>query len=250
MRLHTLHGYIQNIFLVEYPHGCILLDGACKADFPTIKDFFENTLERPLSDLKTVMVTHMHPDHAGCAHYLRKQTGCKIVSGNFAQHWYSGISGRITHVLDIYLALWVAKRLGKKRKNIWYSSKLRPDLKLEDGACIPGFEDWKVVATPGHTSMDISLLNKKHNLLYVADLVVKVKGEFSPPFPVSLPEQYKQSVNKLKEYSNCEILMAHVPQQKISDADISHILALAPNKPQNNRQILFDMAKKLARFRS
>jgi glyoxylase-like metal-dependent hydrolase (beta-lactamase superfamily II) len=80
MKIHVLKGFIQNIFLVEYPDKCMLLDGCSKADFTTLQTFFTQVLKRPLTDLKVVIVTHMHPDHAGCAHYLRKITGCKIVS--------------------------------------------------------------------------------------------------------------------------------------------------------------------------
>ncbi|MFC4701054.1 MBL fold metallo-hydrolase [Glaciecola siphonariae] len=249
MQLHTLRGYIQNIFLAEYPHGLLLLDGACRADFTLIEDFIVNTLNRPLSDLKALAVTHMHPDHAGCAHYLRKRSGCKIVCGLFKQQWYSGVSGRLSHLVDIYLALWVAKRLGRTRRNIWYQAHLRPDIMLNDGEAIPGFEDWRLIKTPGHTAMDVSLLNEKRNLLYVADLVVKVKGKLSPPFPVNLPEQYASSLQKLKRYTHCDVLMAHVPQQKITRDEVDNLLALAPEKAQNNRQVLTDLARRLARFR-
>lgn len=250
MQVHTLRGYIQNIFLVEYAHGCLLLDGACRADFETIETFFKDTLKRPLSDLKIVMVTHMHPDHAGCAHYLREVSGCQIISGQFESQWYSGIRGKLNHAIDIYLAHWVAKRLGIKRRSLWYSPALKPDMMLADGETLPSFSDWKLIATPGHTHMDVSLLNEQHALLYVADLVVKVKGQFNPPFPVSLPQQYKQSVAKLRDYVHCDIMMAHVPSQRMNEDDITHVLSLTPERPQNNYQMLLSMAKKLARFKN
>lgn len=250
MHVHQLRGYIQNIFLIEYPHGCLLLDGACKADFDVIDNYFKDELKRPLTDLKVVMVTHMHPDHAGCAHYLRKKSGCKIISGVFTQQWYAGVSGKLSHLIDILLAHWVAGKIGRKRRLIWYPATLRPDQMLVDGEAVPAFDDWQVLCTPGHTSMDISLLNHKHKLCYIADLVVKVKGQLTPPFPVNLPNEYKSSLARLHDLPGYTIMMAHVVSQPISADEISRLIAQAPDKPQNIRQVIFNLARRLARFKS
>lgn len=80
MQLHRIQGYIQTMYLAEYPDKLMLLDGASRADIPHLEDFIEHQLHRPFSDLKLVVVTHMHPDHAGGAHRLRDLTGCKAQS--------------------------------------------------------------------------------------------------------------------------------------------------------------------------
>jgi glyoxylase-like metal-dependent hydrolase (beta-lactamase superfamily II) len=250
MKIHTLQGYIQSIFLIEYDHGCLLLDGACRADFDTIADFFVKQLQRPLSDLKVVMVTHMHPDHAGCAHFLRKKTGCKVVSGMFTRQWYGGASGKIAHLIDIFLAHWVAGKLGRKRRLIWYPPNLKPDMMLQDGERIPGFDDWHIMSTPGHTSMDISLVNHSAKCCYVADLIVRVRGTLTAPFPVNLPQQYKASLGKLADLHNYTIMMAHVPSQQISSDKLANLIEQAPATPQNIRQVVFNLARRLARFQS
>ena len=82
MQLHTIKGYIQDMYLVEYPDRLLLLDGACRADIPHLKAFIETGLMRDFADLHTVVVTHMHPDHAGAAHKLRKLTNCNLVAAN------------------------------------------------------------------------------------------------------------------------------------------------------------------------
>ena len=64
MKIHTLSGYIQHIYLAEHEHGLLLLDGCSRADVETVSQFITETLHRPLSDLKLIVVTHMHPDHA------------------------------------------------------------------------------------------------------------------------------------------------------------------------------------------
>ena len=116
MKLHQLNGYIQTIYLVEYPHGLMLLDGCSRADVSLISSFITDTLKRPVTDLKVIIVTHMHPDHAGAAAALRKITGSKIIAADVDTQWYAGISGRLMHLTDIILAHWVAGRIGKKRR--------------------------------------------------------------------------------------------------------------------------------------
>lgn len=234
MQLHLIKGYIQNIHLVEYQHGCLLLDGCCRADLAIILAYFKNVLNRPITDLRVVVVTHMHPDHAGCAMKLKSLSNCIIATGQYSNHWYGGWRGRLAHLIDISLAWWVAGRLGKKRKNIWYTPHLNECVQLTDMQAIPVFPEWRAIATPGHTDRDISLLNKKEKLLYVADLIVQVKSELHPPFPVYLPHEYKNSLAKIKQYTGYKLLMAHVHTQTISAEAIDNLLAIAPNTPKTN----------------
>lgn len=103
MKIHALDGYIQKIYLAEYTDKLMLLDGASRADISYIKKFITQELQRPFTDLTTVVVTHMHPDHAGAAHKLREITGCNIVSAKRDKDWYSGIDGFLMHLTDIAL---------------------------------------------------------------------------------------------------------------------------------------------------
>jgi len=130
MKIHHLTGYIQSIYLVEYPKGLLLLDGCCRADVSMIREFIEEKLQRPLSDLKTLVVTHMHPDHAGAAHKLRQLTGCVIVSADKPQQWYRGLNGLLMHWIDMALTVFVARKLKKPWKNVLYNRKLNPMLEL------------------------------------------------------------------------------------------------------------------------
>lgn len=243
MKIHVVKGFIQNIFLVEYPDKCMLLDGCSKADFNTLSSFFSEELKRPLTDLKVVVVTHMHPDHAGCAHYLREVTACKIVSCERPTQWYQGFKGRIAHIIDIMLALWVAGKMKRPRKNIWYPAHLHPDITLSDTQVIPGFEEWQVFETPGHTDRDLSIMHVPSRRIYVADLIVKVKNRLSAPFPVYIPELYKASLEKLQALRPSSVMMAHVGEQILSDDDYAGLLSRAPAQPETNKLAIVRMIK-------
>lgn len=245
MRIHRIKGFIQNIYLVEYPDKCMLLDGCSRADFTTVKAFFANTLKRPLSDLRIVVVTHMHPDHAGCAHYFRSATGCKIVSANKTTQWYRGLQGRLSHLMDIGLAYWVANKMKRPRRNIWYSPYLQPDYHLNDGDNIPEFDEWRVFETPGHTDRDLSVMHMPSKRIYVADLIVRVKKELSPPFPVHIPHLYKASLQKLERMQPNSVLMAHAEEISLDAKDYESLLAKAPETPETNQMAIKQMAKGL-----
>lgn len=210
----------------------MLLDGCCRADIALLEHFICVQLGRSMQDLKIVVVTHMHPDHAGAAARLRKTYECKIVSASAEQHWYRGISGKLMHLTDIALSFWVAGRLGKPRKNLWYSPYLQPDYPLSDGEAIPGFDEWKVLATPGHTDRDLSVLHLPTRKIYVADLIVKVKKRFVPPFPVFHPNKYKRSIHRIMNDDLNAILLAHGGEVLLNDDDFEYLLNSAPASPK------------------
>jgi len=234
MKIHKIKGYIQVIYLVEYDHGLLLLDGCSRPDADVINTYITHTLERPLTDLKLVMVSHMHPDHAGAAHLLRKQTGCSIGSANVHHSWYGGFQGWLMFVTDILLTKWVAGKKGSPSKNIWYAPTLRPDYKLNEGDLLPGFADWRVIETPGHTDRDISLLHEPSHKIYVADLIVKVRGKFVPPFPIFHPNKYKNSIDHLINLEPDSLLLAHGGEQKLTVEELQFLRENAPQMPKTH----------------
>jgi len=234
MKLHHIDGHIQTILLAEYPDKLLLLDGCCRSDISMLKHFITKTLQRPFNDLSLVAVTHMHPDHAGAAKKLRKLTGCKIAAANVSGQWYSGLDGRLMHLTDIFLAKWVAKRMNKPRLNFWYSSQLIADYKLNDGESLPGFPEWTAIATQGHTDRDISLHHIPSNKIYVADLIVKVKNKFIPPFPIFYPNRYRASLHKIIALKPESIILAHGGEVTPTQHDYQHLLSLAPKIPRTH----------------
>ncbi|MBV7316643.1 MBL fold metallo-hydrolase [Shewanella sp. NIFS-20-20] len=228
--LHRISGYIQTIYLVEYPDKLMLLDGCCRADIGLVCDFIEH-LGRPLSDLALIVVTHMHPDHAGGAHGLRKITGAKLVTADVKGHWYQGIDGFMMHLTDILLAKWVASRMGKPKRSLWYSRRLMADYRLHDGDSLPGFADWQVLHCPGHTDRDLALYHQGQSFVYIADLLVKVKGNYIPPYPLFYPNRYRNSLLKIQQINPRQLLLAHGGQVDLADINLDEITNSAPKVP-------------------
>lgn len=227
-----LEGYIQSTYLAVYPDKLLLLDGCCRADVSMVLDYIENTLQRSISELKVVVVTHMHPDHAGGANALREATNCLIISADKPKPWYAGISGKIMHLTDVGLAYYVARRIHRPYANLWYSAHLQPDIKVQDGDSIPGFEDWQVLETPGHTDRDLSLFHLPTRQVYTADLIIKLKHKFVAPFPVHYPKDYIKSLQKIKDLNPSNVMMAHGRELPIDAVTFDKLITQAPKNPR------------------
>lgn len=238
MHIHQITGYIQQIYLVEYTDKLLLLDGCCRCDVAILQQFITQTLQRPLTDLKLVLVTHMHPDHAGAAHQLRKLTGCQIASANAATQWYAGVSGLLTFVGDFLLAHYMAKRLGKPKVNLWYSPFLQADYLLNSGDTLPYFSEWQVLTTSGHTDRDLTAYHANTQTAYVADLIIKLKHKYVAPFPVVNPNAYQQSLKLIQNLAPQRLLLAHGGEVSLAAVDYTNLLTNAPTKPKTIRQYI------------
>lgn len=244
MKIHQLDGQMQQIYLVEYPDKLLLLDGACRPDAQKIVDYIANDLSRPITDLKLVVVTHIHPDHAGAARLLQKLTGCLIAGRKLSKHWYSGIDGMAAYLIDLYLGDVISRRMKNKRHFLAFNPFITPDIDLADGETLPFFDDWQAIHTSGHTDRDISLYHAKTRQMYVADLFIKTRRGFITPFPVHLPDSYRASLHKVWKIAPSKYLLAHGGKTSISQPDKDALKRQCPTKPRTIRRFSTRMASK------
>ncbi|HQP50371.1 MAG TPA: MBL fold metallo-hydrolase [Spirochaetota bacterium] len=207
--LHCIEGYINNIFLVEYPEGILAIDPGVASDLPLIERYCAEVLRRPVTDITLSVVSHMHPDHAGGATGLRKKYGIPIAAHRLVDSWYAGVTGLIQHLLDIYMTQIVARRSKRPLRRISFKRIIKPDRPLIDSMYLPGFDDWRVLYIPGHTNHDIVLFNKKEKILYAADSIVNVRGSFFLPIPVIFKKKMISSYKKMGALNASTILLAH-----------------------------------------
>ncbi len=253
-KIHHLNGYIQSLYIVEYADKLLLLDGGSRGDVNRIEYFITDTLKREMSDLKLIIVTHLHPDHAGAAPHLRRKFNIPIAGHPELDYWYSGFWGTIQHIMDTLFAWYVAFKSRNKYKRMWYQRSLKPDYELCDGQSLPDFSDWEVLCTPGHTTHDISIYHKEDKIIYIGDLAIKLDGKFNLPFPVALPEVMLESLNKVSNIEINEILFAHggivnEDSQKVFSTVISKLDNYPPKKFKNMKW-LTNMNSAIKKYRT
>lgn len=196
-KVHELEGYIENLHIIEYEQGMLLVDSGCASDVRRIEKYCEKVIKRPMTDIKLIIVTHLHPDHAGGAVKLRAKYNIPIAAYKDLDNWYRGFGGLLQHKVDCYLATVVAYKNRRKIKRIYYKRMIEPDFKLEDGCVLPGFPDWQVLHVPGHTLYDLVTYNAKEQMLFVADLICDVKGKPRLPIPILFRDKMVKSFERL-----------------------------------------------------
>ncbi|MGE5372678.1 MAG: MBL fold metallo-hydrolase [Solirubrobacterales bacterium] len=206
--LHRIDGYICNIYLVEYPDRLLLFDSGSINDIPRIESACAAIGRHP-SEIGLVMVSHMHPDHAGGAVALRKKYGLPVAAFREVDRWYAGVGGWLQHKLDSLMAQSVALRSKRHLRKILYERIIRPDYKLSDGDTLPGFPDWRALHVPGHTLHDIALYHESSQTLYSADCVLEVNGKLQLPLPVMFPDRMRLSYDRLAALNPKTLLLGH-----------------------------------------
>lgn len=238
MKIHQLNGYISSLYLVEYTDKLLLMDSGCPTDVDMVKEFISCQLRRPLEQLKLVVVTHMHPDHGGGAYYYQNRLRVPVATMAMDTQWYRGVKGSLQHLIDIFLTYYVARRSGKDWQPLWYPKNLYPDIFLTGNQALPGFEDWQVVSTPGHTDRDISLYHNDSRVIYLADVMIKVKNQFRAPIPVTLPGVYQRTLEYLAQLDPHEVLMAHGGRSPVSKEVFLNVSRMGYMSPKESEVVL------------
>ena len=231
--VHAIDGYIETLYLVEYPTKLLLLDGGCRCDADVVVEYIA-TLGRSITELKLVVITHHHPDHSGAAPILQKQYGIPIAALPIINKWYVGLNGWLTQKTDIFLTYYVARKKKKRFKHLRFPRMINIDFPLTDGASIPLFEDWQLLCTPGHTTVDTSIYHCKESIAYVADLLIGFGTRYSMPYPISDPVHYRQSLSTIKELNLKHILLAHHGAHSIPSDIFDSIINQVSNRPKNH----------------
>lgn len=157
-------------------------------------------------DLRLILLTHGHGDHAGSAAFLARETGAPVaVHQNDAEKVRSGDQGPLhpTGLTGRILGLVVA------RKGSF--PPIEPDILLGDEFQLREFGiSGSVIATPGHTPGSVSVVLSSGDAL-CGDLIVPQipSGRPGIPFWADDTDEVKRSIRKLLGYHPSRIYIAH-----------------------------------------
>lgn len=171
MQIHTLFTGVANTFIVENQNGVMVIDAGMPHQATRILKTIRAHGYSP-QDVRLILVTHGHIDHAGSAVALKRLTGAPIA----------------LHRDDVRLVITPNLKIppGRTRTTEFVGAVMRafgwlapietftPDVMLDDGQSLREFGfDARVIHTPGHTAGSVSVLCDD-GTLFVGDSILNL----------------------------------------------------------------------------
>ncbi len=144
-----------------------LVDTGYKSTVRSVLAFVKSLGRRP-EQLRLIVLTHGHFDHAGGVRELKRLTGARLACHR-AYISDSGIPLPYPRPMQQALEL---RALAGLRSKLGISSA-DVDIKLQGGETLPALGGLKVIHTPGHTPGSICLLSPEHRLLIAGDALTR-----------------------------------------------------------------------------
>lgn len=167
------------VYLIE-SESCYLIDSGVYGSERVIAEYM-SSIERELSELKGIFLTHSHPDHIGAAARLKAMTGCRIYASEGERAWIENIDQeyRERPIPNFYQLAGTASVGVDQVLFHGETVSLEPNLQIE------------VIGTGGHSMDDLSYLLQEPGVLFIGD-AIPVSGDI----PIYIDS--KKSLESLK----------------------------------------------------
>lgn len=206
-------GYSNSVLIVNGTNS-ILVDTGVKGNIKRFQKLFQQFELKP-EDIKLIILTHIHYDHAGNLHKLAKITGAKVlVHKNEFESLKNGFipiptgQGKYSGFIS---------KIGKAVYPKFASPKpFLADLINQDEFDLNPFGiEGKIISTPGHTTGSHSVLLGK--TLISGDTFINIRnGRIFPPF-ANDPKTLLETWQKLYDLGIQEIYPGHGPKLRVVD---------------------------------
>lgn len=215
-----------NAFIIR-DEGTILVDSGYPGSEDTILEKLHEIGGSP-EDIRLIVVTHGHADHAGSAAALKEKTGAKVAvhrldadkvrEGRQGKLHPTGITGRI---LGLFLGREALSRYPAFEPDIL----INESLELEEYG-VRG----RVIHTPGHSPGCVSVLLKNGDAI-TGDLIFPsiLSGKPSLPFWADDLAEAKRSIKKLIDITSGKVYIAN--WKPFSSAEVKKSFSSIFGKP-------------------
>ncbi|MEO6244100.1 MAG: MBL fold metallo-hydrolase [Opitutaceae bacterium] len=189
--------------LVEDDGGIVILDAGLPVDGARIRRKIGELGASP-RDVRAILLTHGHLDHAGSLAELKAWTGAPVYAHPLEQ----------PHIDGTFPYRGVARVCGAMEalgRAVWRYRPANIDEPIMDGEVLPFWGGLRVVHLPGHTLGHCGFYAVKHDVLFTGDLWARflMRTQISPAIFTSAPSLVRPSLRKARAIGARWIIPGH-----------------------------------------
>ncbi len=144
------------VYIIE-AGDCYMIDSGVYGCEEQISSYMES-IDRKISDIKKIFLTHAHPDHIGSAAWFRENIGCEIYAGRGERRWIEDIDLQFSErpIPNFYI-------LAGRSTKVDHVLKDGDEILLEEGLSI------HACRTAGHSADEMSY--RLEDAFFIGDTV-------------------------------------------------------------------------------
>ncbi len=244
MAVHFVKGRYVNSYVIEEGDKLFVIDVAMRGGEKFVLGYIEQVMERSVKDVELVVCTHDDPDHIGGIHALAKACDAQVAMP-FASN--SLLLKNLNNPLGVVVApatiliesfrprMWSmymnpSRSAAAEERPTAKASEIEPILGVAEGPAVsgnvvgksadfllyhkmlvPGFEDWQILHTPGHSWDSMCFFHIPSRELITGDTLLcsKKQNKVVMPAIYTNPFQMRRSIRKLRKLNPTAIYPAH-----------------------------------------
>ncbi len=180
-RVHTVTDRFSmaNTYLIN-DERIVVVDPGSDLNVQLLRFYLQRFLHRSYADIDLIVLTHLHPDHTAGVETLRHACNAPVAASSAVRklaqeerrtgkvlprlsHLAGSVLPGTLHHLDLFPPAYMQQL---KLITLW----------LDDQATLPAHEQWRTIASPGHTPESLCLYNASTKELLCGDTVITIEG--------------------------------------------------------------------------
>ena len=234
MKIHQVKGRHVNSYVIEDGADLLVVDAAWRGE-KYVLGYIHKVLQRDISDVTLVICTHGDPDHSGgivklasacdanlavpyatpsrLLQFANDPTGMvfrvvtALLEGMRPRAWAMYANPHKSAKAKLLPAHTVENEVGEDEN----AGSGEPPLRLKHHSLLPGFEDWQVIHTPGHSWDSCCFYHRPSASLITGDTLLgsTKKGRAVKPSVYANPVQLARSVKLLRRLKPRAVYPGH-----------------------------------------